>query len=378
MNSINPKAGKKVHSFQNFLSQLNRIDDTEKEGYIQAYLKDQLLQDNIPIIDERSCTFIYYGSNNKVAIEGDFTGWDSEEMTKVQNTDLWFFTKTFPNDARLDYLITIDGISTLDFGNRRLVPSGFGYRSYIEMPQYKPSKSIEFNDHIPHGTVETIENFSSAIFNNTREIKIYLPPNYNPSIAYPCLFITDGLEYLQFAQFNNVLDNLLYNKKIRELLAIFIPPINRNMEYFIEKEKFCNFLLKEVKPFIDKKYAIINNPSECGLMGASLGGLISVFTSINNEDTLGLIASQSGYFPEDFMGIFSKKVPNVKFYFDVGVFETSIGSNSNFLQMNREMKKIVDAKGFNYYYQEVNEGHSWGSWRARLKDILMYLFPMEE
>ena len=41
----------------------------------------------------------------------------------------------------------------------------------------------------------------------------------------------------------------------------------------------------------------------------------------------------------------------------------------------RSMKSILENKGYNFKYKEVNEGHSWGNWRALIDDPLIYFFP---
>ena len=43
----------------------------------------------------------------------------------------------------------------------------------------------------------------------------------------------------------------------------------------------------------------------------------------------------------------------------------------------RGMQKIMMEKGFNLMYQEVNEGHSWGNWKALLDDMLIFLLSDE-
>jgi enterochelin esterase family protein len=41
-----------------------------------------------------------------------------------------------------------------------------------------------------------------------------------------------------------------------------------------------------------------------------------------------------------------------------------------------EMKRILEVNKVDFVYREVNEGHSWGNWRALLGDMLRYFFPM--
>ena len=40
----------------------------------------------------------------------------------------------------------------------------------------------------------------------------------------------------------------------------------------------------------------------------------------------------------------------------------------------RAMKEVLDSKGYQLQYIEVNQGHSWGNWRALIEEPLVYFF----
>jgi len=44
---------------------------------------------------------------------------------------------------------------------------------------------------------------------------------------------------------------------------------------------------------------------------------------------------------------------------------------------SRKMKDILAASSCEYYYREVNEGHSWGNWRNLIDDVLVDLFALK-
>ena len=39
-----------------------------------------------------------------------------------------------------------------------------------------------------------------------------------------------------------------------------------------------------------------------------------------------------------------------------------------------ELKTILENKSYTFQYTEYDEGHSWGNWRARMDDVLIYFF----
>ena len=40
-------------------------------------------------------------------------------------------------------------------------------------------------------------------------------------------------------------------------------------------------------------------------------------------------------------------------------------------------RNLLDSKGFDYRHVVVNEGRSWGNWRALLDDILLHYWAVE-
>jgi len=87
-------------------------------------------------------------------------------------------------------------------------------------------------------------------------------------------------------------------------------------------------------------------------------------------DVFGLLGIQSPafwYYPQ-IMNMFTNAEKSLyKIYMDTGtIYDTQ--------EKAREMKGIMEGKGYQIMYGEYSEGHSWGSWRARIDDILFYFF----
>jgi enterochelin esterase family protein len=58
---------------------------------------------------------------------------------------------------------------------------------------------------------------------------------------------------------------------------------------------------------------------------------------------------------------------------DLDIFLTW-GTFFDFGTYTLQAQAILDAKGYQYQHIVVNEGHSWGNWRALLDDILLHYF----
>jgi len=243
-------------TFQEFKDEVDKAT-TNKHELVQQFLY-QAKEHGVPWIDGDMATFIHYGKlEQTVYVAGDMTGWQPgiDTMKPVQGTNLYYITKKFPMDARLDYKLVVDDTFKLDPLNPNAIMSGFGPNSELNMPGYNDPIEIGYFDDIPHGKI--IENtIRSTILDEDRKIKIYVPHNYNPKREYPSLYVHDGYEFISIAKMDNILDYLIYSKSIRPIIAIFIPPIHREDEY-VHEDEYAKFIFKELVPYIDDKYSTI-------------------------------------------------------------------------------------------------------------------------
>ncbi|QLH30924.1 MAG: hypothetical protein HWD63_08270 [Candidatus Parvibacillus calidus] len=54
-------------------------------------------------------------------------------------------------------------------------------------------------------------------------------------------------------------------------------------------EKYAEFLVNTLKPFIDSHFRTLTEPEHTGIAGSSLGGLISYFTAIRYPNVFGRV-----------------------------------------------------------------------------------------
>jgi enterochelin esterase-like enzyme len=158
------------------------------------------------------------------------------------------------------------------------------------------------------------------------------------------------------------------------VLAVFVDPTNRIFEYDLNDD-YVDFLAKELIPHIDANYSTIDDTSKRLVLGASFGGLISIYVAFRHPEIFGNAASQSGYLSrkEDWMinQLEKGSKKKIRFYLDCGTFETNVGLVfGNFIEGNRRMRETLERRGYNFVYQEFHEGHNWGNWRSRISDIL--------
>jgi enterochelin esterase-like enzyme len=359
-------------AIQNLSSRIAQAKPVEVDAIISGFIEEH--RGDLPVIEDSLVTFIYKGKVAlRVTVPSDLNGWNTkaDEMTRLDNTDLYYLTLQLPLDARIDYKFYVDGMWMLDPLNDDTVTGGFGPNSAFSMPDYKPAPEIAFVDSLRHGKLNPY-NFDSQIIPGTRKIQVYVPAPYeeSPESDYPVVFVQDGGEYITLGSMVNVLDYAIAHGRIPPVVAVFINPIDRNYEYFLN-QLYERMVIEEILPFVAARYDITSEPSRTAIMGASLGGAISVMIALDHPDVFGKCGSQSGAFEisdrELITSVASQPKKAVDFYMDCGTFD-------DLLESNRLMARTMEDNGYDLMYEEFNQGHSWGNWRDHIDDMLVFFW----
>lgn len=363
-------------NFNSFISYVNGISDSlQKSAVLDSFISFHR-NIRIPIAEDSWAIFLYKGNVNSVSLAGDFTNWTANlSLSKLPNSNFFYYKKTFELNARLDYKLVLNGSSwILDPYNPNRVSGGFGPNSELAMPDYIQPWEINFNQNIQHGNLIT----TSIVSNNTGktyQLQILLPVSYNsnPSKRYPTVYFQDGSEYVTLGSGVNVIDNLIAANKIDEVIGVFVKPTNRNDEYAGNlRVQYQSFFINELVPLIDSLYRTIDSASQRLVLGDSFGGNISALISYNYPDVFGLCGLHSAAFwpnnYEVYNQILSGPNKNIRYASVWGTYESVY-------QNMRPFRDTLLNRGYDYHWSELPEGHSWGLWRANIDFILEYFFP---
>ncbi len=386
-NQADPFEYKEFSSFFDFKQTLDTIasitDEIVRTEKMNSFWDSLKINKQIPFVFDDSVAFLYKGTASTVKWAGDFNGWnpnyDGYTGARVGESSVWILEKTYPLDARLDYKIVKDGSWILDPANTFRQFSGFGPNSELRMPQWIFPEETVLIEGANRGILSENILIQSIAENLGYSVnyKVYTPYGYDELQNLPVVYVTDGHEYAddKLGAMIIVLDNLIHQGTIKPIVAVFIDPRepgtsnNRRMNEYVENIKFANFVADELVPAIDANYKTDNNPKSRAILGTSLGGWNSAFFGFNRSETFQLIGIHSPAFGEDIIQAFSnsEKLP-LKIFMSTGViFDTQVRS--------RQMKAVLESKNYPLYYIEVNEGHSWGNWRALIDEPLTYFFP---
>jgi enterochelin esterase family protein len=193
------------------------------------------------------------------------------------------------------------------------------------------------------------------------------------------LVVLDGRDYRTRAKLPIIVDNLIAQKRIRPIALALVQ--HGGQARFIEY--MCNdatlgFLLREVLPLAQAQLNLLDiqkQPGAYGILGASMGGLIALYTGLRAPQIFGQVLSQSGAFgfglPNMDSVIFDlirlMPAPPIRVWLDVGRYEF-------LFQANQRMRDLLTERNYRFDYREYNGGHNYTAWRDDVAHGLVALF----
>ena len=161
-----------------------------------------------------------------------------------------------------------------------------------------------------------------------------------------------------------------------ERIAEYTPWVNPSYNSG-QGSEYIDFVVETLKPYIDANYRTLPNQSNTGIMGSSLGGLISHYGAINNQDVFGKagLFSPSYWFSDSIWAFTNEngKQNSMRIYQMIGQLEGS-QSVANMLQM----EDVLIENGFTT--DEViskvipNGEHNEALWREQFEEAYLWLF----
>lgn len=147
-------------------------------------------------------------------------------------------------------------------------------------------------------------------------------------------------------------------------------------------DQYIRDIKETVKPYIDAHYPTDPSPAKTALIGASMGGNISLYGLLAHPDTFTRAASLSGAFFTAPSAV-KKWLSTVDFthvnklYMDCGDRENHHASSEDYLTTNgmvaAHITNILD--NFSFRYEIIAGGtHNEDAWAQRIGGIIRYLF----
>jgi enterochelin esterase-like enzyme len=336
-----------------------------------------------PLIDGETVTFVWLGAKHP-RLAAYFNGWkDDEGVTWLRaGKGLWKAEVRLPEDAYVEYTFTSaegddpDPVRVPDPFNRNKIGNGLGKDNhFFYMPCAQPTSFTRARSRIGRGQVitEVVEG-GPLLWNGKRRVHFYRPPVEGPC---PLVVVWDGQDYLHRAKLPTILDNLIHLGRIPPLALAMIEHGGpaRMVEYGCN-DTTLGFLLERVLPAAGEHLDLLDpqeHPGSYGILGASMSGLMALYTGLRIPGIFGHVLAQSGAFT---LGDYRMVVWDLAHSIDPALLKIwmDAGSFEHLVDCNREMAALLEERGFDGHYNEYAGGHNYTCWRNDLVNGLEFLY----
>lgn len=145
-------------------------------------------------------------------------------------------------------------------------------------------------------------------------------------------------------------------------------------------------MANELHAFVLKETGIKPVAENTVLIGSSYGGLASAYIAYEYPEVFGAVLSLSGSFwwhpetaargNENHMSLLFSQADKkpLRFFISAGLFEKGRDNSGGILHHSKQLKDVLQAKGYPVIYKEYATGHDYFAWQGILTDGLTALF----
>lgn len=221
-------------------------------------------------------------------------------MTPLGDEGLQVLVADVPNFTEFNYRVEAGGMTRLA-GN-------------LHIEHFEPPVESQIQPGVPRGRIETFDWNASQIFPRThRRVSVYIPAQYK-SGDEACLMVwQDGSRHADPAgqmRVPVVFDNLIHKDEMPVTIGVFVDPgrgprqkpedraANRGFEYDSLGDAYVRFLLTEILPEVEKRFAVKfrSDPASRAIAGGSSGGICAFTAAWERPDQFGKVLSWVGSF----------------------------------------------------------------------------------
>lgn len=323
----------------------------------------------------------YHSQDNKLFLAGSFNGWNPHDSDfHFKKDENGKYVLSFQLKAgTYEYKITRGSWDMVECkkngtgATNRLLTVNGDVTETLDIEEWQDRFPAKQRLSTASKNVKIIDTaFLIPQLKRARRIWIYLPENYDaqPTYKWPVLYMHDGQNIFDDATSYAGewgVDEFLDSAKAKSCIVVAIDNggdkrLNEYCPYDFELKGiaannktnigegnlYVDFLVKTLKPFIDKNYRTLANKSNTFIAGSSMGGLISLYAVLKYPEVFGGVGVFSPAFWVSGDNIFKdiqakgKKV-NSKIYFYGGGAEgpTMV---PDMQKAYNEMKKVSKSK----------------------------------
>jgi enterochelin esterase family protein len=305
------------------------------------------------------------------------------EMIPIGQTGLQALAMELPNMTALNYRIEAGSVTHVAGVLR------------VETVEY-PAES-KANPDTPKGRLEKFLFENSQVFPGTlRTVTVYVPAQYQAGQEAALMIWQDGTRHADpvgSLRVPVVLDNLIHSGAMPVTIGVFIDPgrspkqkegdkaFNRSKEYDSLGPDYARFLLEEILPEVEKRYALKfrTDPGSRAIAGGSSGGICAFTAAWERPDQFGKVLSWVGSFVDlrgghVYPSLVRLSEPKpVRVYLMDGTNDLD-NAAGNWPLANRQMEAALKYSGWDYRMDWTECFHGSKGMISRLPEALRWLW----
>src|SRR5271165_4231354 len=326
-------------------------------------------------------------------------------MQRLPESNFWYAT------------VAIDAVGQLHSFNYLMNGAKLGGR--LDLPVFSPPSYMQTG--VPSGKLSEKILHTSKIYDGMKsEYWIYVPAQYDPKVPAALMVFQDGGWYTDREGNNpalNVIDNLIAQKKIPVLIAVFINPGDiadspgtptyafvkaysdkwhrtlkdsmRSTLYDTVSDRYPRFLRDEILAEVEAKYNIRKDAYSHGITGLSSGGICSFNAAWQMPDEFSRVISWIGSFDsiqwkedpnvpdggQDYPSkILHESKRNIRVWLQDGSEDLEIDKYGSWPLANLRMANALKMKDYDFHFSFGKGTHNSAQGAAQFPEEMVWLW----
>ena len=356
-----------------------------------------------PVVNaDGTVTFNFYDPTaQRVSVNGDFREIGSQrlEMTK-QDNGVWTVTTAPLNPELYSYSLSVDGQRFVDPSNSYVNRDISTLSNIFIVSKSSDDKGhlYQVND-VPHGTLSRVW-YDSPTLGQQRRMTVYLPAAYDGKKRFPVMYLLHGhggdeTAWGDLGRASQIMDNLIAEEKCVPMIVVMPngnPTCNAAPGWWHEgmytpdgnafNQRGAKATMEEsfldIVKYVDTHYQTIAKREGRAVTGLSMGGghtfgISRLYPETFDYYGLQSAATRMAFGGSDNQAKFDEQMARL-FNSKPKLYWIAIGKEDFLMQMNNDLRKYLDEKGYKYEYYENDGGHIWRNWRIYLTMFAQKIF----
>ncbi len=343
------------------------------------------------------------------------SGWSSVDLVYNLNNSGTFvgltMTKIGPGRTSGESLFQITGVGQAGeniecvfsdgHGNFDNPPGGGNYLTNLDDFEVEDGNVFDYQPPATFSAPTIVTNFVNSSVPNIpgRDVHVYLPRGYteNATRRYPVVYFHDGQNVFDpGGPFGSWSADATATKEIgagrmRETILVGIdndsaripeyqPPNDAYEGTQGEGDAYANFVINNVRPYIDNAFRTLNDPKNTITIGSSMGGLVALYLG-REFTTFGKIAVMSPALwisPNYVAQVNGEGKKPIRVHLDMGTDEGQSDFDNCLAMYDTHLAQGYSANGEVEFVAGCGQEHNEAAWSVRLPEVYDYLLPTRE